>query len=172
MELTGQLHAPAALPPWKYYPLDKRLRGPQSQSGRGGEEKNFQPLPGLEPPIIQPVAQLYTVEVSRLLQDSIDGNLFLREDNTENWGETPKSVGRLKPVIIVQEGSRTKRALGRAATGIGSRVLFSTHYYYLTTLLYCIRNCRHPMRSFWRWNIIHMHVVTDAFILCTLCKYA
>jgi hypothetical protein len=34
--------------PW--YPLDKRLGGPQSRSGCGGEEKNFQPLPGLEPP--------------------------------------------------------------------------------------------------------------------------
>jgi hypothetical protein len=35
-----------------WYPLDKRVGGPQSQSGRGGEEKNSQPLPGLEPPII------------------------------------------------------------------------------------------------------------------------
>jgi hypothetical protein len=43
------------------------LAGPQSQSGRGGEEKNSQPLPGLEPPIIQPVAQFYTAELSCLL---------------------------------------------------------------------------------------------------------
>jgi len=42
--------------PW--YPLYRRLGGPQSRSGRGGEEKNSQLLPGLEPPIIQPVAQL------------------------------------------------------------------------------------------------------------------
>jgi hypothetical protein len=28
------------------------LGGPQIQSGRGDEEKNSQPLPGLEPPII------------------------------------------------------------------------------------------------------------------------
>jgi hypothetical protein len=28
--------------------------GPKSRSGRGGEKKNSQPLPGLEPPIIQP----------------------------------------------------------------------------------------------------------------------
>jgi hypothetical protein len=48
--------------PW--YPLDKRLGGPLSQSGRGGEEKNSQPLLGLEPPIIQPVAQCYTTELS------------------------------------------------------------------------------------------------------------
>jgi hypothetical protein len=34
--------------PW--YPLDRRLGGPQSRSGRGGEEENSQPLPGLEPP--------------------------------------------------------------------------------------------------------------------------
>jgi hypothetical protein len=39
------------------YPLDRRLGGPQSRSGRGGEDKNSQPLPGLEPPIIQPIAQ-------------------------------------------------------------------------------------------------------------------
>jgi hypothetical protein len=49
--------------PW--YPLDRRLGGPQSRSGRGGEKKNSQPLPGLEPPIIQPVAQRCTAELSR-----------------------------------------------------------------------------------------------------------
>jgi hypothetical protein len=38
------------------YPLDRRLGGPQSRSGCGGVVKNFQPLPGLEPPIIHPVA--------------------------------------------------------------------------------------------------------------------
>jgi hypothetical protein len=46
--------------------LDRRLGGPQRRSGRGGEEKNFQPLPGLEPPIIQPVAQSYTTELTWL----------------------------------------------------------------------------------------------------------
>jgi len=45
MEVTGQLHSPAALPPGKdpWYPLDRRLGGPQSRSGYGGEEKNSQP---------------------------------------------------------------------------------------------------------------------------------
>jgi hypothetical protein len=59
MEVSGQLRAPAALPQGKnpWYPSDRRLGGPQSRSGRRGEEKNFQPLPGLEPPIFQPVAQ-------------------------------------------------------------------------------------------------------------------
>jgi hypothetical protein len=33
--------------PW--YPLDRRLGGPQSRSGRCGEEKNSQPPPGIEP---------------------------------------------------------------------------------------------------------------------------
>jgi hypothetical protein len=50
------------------YSLDKRLGGPQSRSGRCGEEKNSQPLPGLEHRIIQPVAQCYTTELSRLLK--------------------------------------------------------------------------------------------------------
>jgi hypothetical protein len=56
MEVSGQPHIPDALPPG----------GPQSQSGRSGEEKNSQPLPGLEHPIIQPVAQRYTTELSWL----------------------------------------------------------------------------------------------------------
>jgi hypothetical protein len=34
------------------------LGGPQSWSGGGGKEKNSQPLPRLEPPIIHPVTQL------------------------------------------------------------------------------------------------------------------
>jgi hypothetical protein len=39
---------PQGKSPW--YPLDRRLAGPQSQSGQGGEEKYFQPLLGLKPP--------------------------------------------------------------------------------------------------------------------------
>jgi hypothetical protein len=58
--------------PW--YPLDWRFGGPQSRSWRGGEEKNSQPIAGLEPPIIQPVAQRYTTELSRLLLE------ILKED--------------------------------------------------------------------------------------------
>jgi hypothetical protein len=49
--------------PW--YPLDRRLGGPQSRSGRGGKGKNSQPLPGLEPPIMQPVTQGYITELYR-----------------------------------------------------------------------------------------------------------
>jgi len=47
-----------------WYPLDRRLGGRQSRSGRGGEEKNSQLLPGLKPPIIQPVAQRYNTDIS------------------------------------------------------------------------------------------------------------
>jgi hypothetical protein len=55
--------------PW--YPLDGRLGGSQSRSGRGGEEKNSHSLPGFEPPIIQPVDQHYTNELFRLPQNSV-----------------------------------------------------------------------------------------------------
>jgi hypothetical protein len=69
MEVSCQLHAPAIFPrgksPW--YPLNRRLGGLQSWSGRVGEEKNSQPLPRLEPPIIQPVAQRYNTELPRLV---------------------------------------------------------------------------------------------------------
>jgi hypothetical protein len=66
MEISGQLHAPAALPQGKSprYSLDRRLCGHQSRSGCGGE-KISQLLPGLEPPIIQSLTQRYTTELSR-----------------------------------------------------------------------------------------------------------
>jgi hypothetical protein len=52
--------------PW--YSLNRRLGELQSRSGRGGEDRNSQPLPELEPPIIQLVAQRYTTELSRLMK--------------------------------------------------------------------------------------------------------
>jgi hypothetical protein len=68
MEVSDQFHAPAALPAGRpRYPLDRRLSGPKSLSGRSGdEEKNSQPLPGLELPIIQPVSHCYATEISWL----------------------------------------------------------------------------------------------------------
>jgi hypothetical protein len=48
--------------------LYRRLGGPQRWSRHDGEEKNSQPLPGIEPSIIQPVDQRYTTELSRLLK--------------------------------------------------------------------------------------------------------
>jgi hypothetical protein len=49
---------PQGKSPW--YPLNGRLGGTQSRSGRGGEKKNSQPLPRLEPSIIQLMAKRYT----------------------------------------------------------------------------------------------------------------
>jgi hypothetical protein len=50
MEVSGQQHAPAALPPGlePRYPLDRRLVAIQSRSGRCGEEKNSKPPLGIE----------------------------------------------------------------------------------------------------------------------------
>jgi hypothetical protein len=41
--------------PW--CPLDRRLSVPQNRSGHGDENKNSQPLLGLELMVIQPIAQ-------------------------------------------------------------------------------------------------------------------
>jgi hypothetical protein len=49
------------------YVLDRMLGGPQNRSGRGGERENSHPHPELELPIIQPVAQCYTTELSGLI---------------------------------------------------------------------------------------------------------
>jgi hypothetical protein len=51
MEVSGQFHAPAALPPTKEIPVpfDRRLGAPQIRSGRSREENNSQFPPGIEP---------------------------------------------------------------------------------------------------------------------------
>jgi hypothetical protein len=53
--------------------LDRRLGGPQNRSGRGGEEKNSQPLPGFETPIIQPTE---LQEVLKIRYDRVFPCLF------------------------------------------------------------------------------------------------
>jgi hypothetical protein len=58
--VSGQLEAPAALPPGKelHCPLNRRLGGPQSRSGRFGEAKNLLPLSGIEP-VTEPAERLW-----------------------------------------------------------------------------------------------------------------
>jgi hypothetical protein len=48
MEVSGQLHAPGRFTPGKdpWYPVDRRLGGPQSRSRRGGEKKYILPPAG------------------------------------------------------------------------------------------------------------------------------
>jgi hypothetical protein len=58
--------------PGPLYPQERslvldRLCGPRSRSRHGGEDKNPRPQLGFEHPIIQPVAQRYTTEISRIL---------------------------------------------------------------------------------------------------------
>jgi len=57
MEVGGQRHAPAALPPGKIrYPLYRRLSGPQ---GRSGRVRNISPPPRFDLRTVQPVASRY-----------------------------------------------------------------------------------------------------------------
>jgi hypothetical protein len=62
--VSGQLHAPAALPTGKKppYPLDRTLDGPQSRSGRRGEKKILDPVGTRTPDssAVQPAARRYT----------------------------------------------------------------------------------------------------------------
>jgi hypothetical protein len=62
-------HRESNLPQGKnaWHPLDRGLGGLQSRYAHGGDEKNSQSLPGLEPPIMQLVAQRYTTELSSIL---------------------------------------------------------------------------------------------------------
>jgi hypothetical protein len=63
LEVSGQLHDPAALPPEKEprQPLDRKLDGPQSQSGRReGENSWYYRDSNSEPSVVQSVASCYT----------------------------------------------------------------------------------------------------------------
>jgi hypothetical protein len=58
MEVSGQLQAPTDLPPGKSkrYPLDSRVGGLQSRSGRGGKQKSLITAPaGDWTPVVQSV---------------------------------------------------------------------------------------------------------------------
>jgi hypothetical protein len=63
VSFTHRLYYTQGKSPW--YPLDRRLGGSQSRSGRG-DEKNSQLQPGLEPPIVQPADHRCTTELSRV----------------------------------------------------------------------------------------------------------
>jgi hypothetical protein len=70
MGVSGQHHAPAALYPRgkdPRYPVDKRLGGPQSRSGRRGQKKNPLPLLGIEPRSTSPQSDTILTELPRLL---------------------------------------------------------------------------------------------------------
>jgi hypothetical protein len=59
--MSGQVHALAS--PW--YPLHRRLGGPQSRCGCCGEKKNFLPLPGIKPQFLNHPAHSPVTELSR-----------------------------------------------------------------------------------------------------------
>jgi hypothetical protein len=72
MDVSGQLHAPATLHPGKdpRYSLDRRPGETQGRSGRGGEEKNSQSPPEIEPKNSdRPASSLIVIpsELSRLM---------------------------------------------------------------------------------------------------------
>jgi hypothetical protein len=65
MEVSGQLHAPAALPPVKepLLPIGQEAGWTPEPFCTRWWRKNSEPPPEFEPPIIQPVAQCYVSEL-------------------------------------------------------------------------------------------------------------
>jgi hypothetical protein len=73
--------------------LVRRLGGPQSRSGLDGDVENSQPLPALEPPIIQPIVQRYTTELSRILvlkERTFDFNLEISFKGWDFFSSPPR----------------------------------------------------------------------------------
>jgi hypothetical protein len=59
MQVSGQLHVPASLPPGKKKPRTHLIRGwvsPKAGLGVAVEQTNLLPLPGFEPRSDQPIA--------------------------------------------------------------------------------------------------------------------
>jgi hypothetical protein len=97
MDVSGQLHASAALLPEKEprYQLDKRLGGLQSRSGHSGEEKNYQPPPGIEP--YNPDRPVRSLQVHQIYLKQCPSNII-----TTVYGLTqviPKPVTRPDPIL-------------------------------------------------------------------------
>jgi hypothetical protein len=59
MEVSGQLHAPVALPPGN----NPGFGAPHNRPGRFGEGKNLLRLPGFEPRAVQPVLSLIWTQI-------------------------------------------------------------------------------------------------------------
>jgi len=82
--VSGQLHALAALPPAKRAPGTHWTGGwvGPTDSLDAVVKRNSQPLPALEPPIIQPVALRYTTEgVKEVPWDSATSRFQCEETN-------------------------------------------------------------------------------------------
>jgi hypothetical protein len=80
--MSGQLHAPAALPPGNCPPcqLYRRLGGSQSRSGRYGEERNLLPLPGIEPQFLNRSAHSLIAILTQQEKQNEFQNYFQCED--------------------------------------------------------------------------------------------
>jgi hypothetical protein len=61
------------------YPLDRRLGGPRNRSGRGSEEKNSHPLPGIIP---ENLDRLGCSLVAILTDLSVSSCYFTKNRNT------------------------------------------------------------------------------------------
>jgi hypothetical protein len=69
VSFTPRPLCPQGKSPW--YSLDRSLGGPQSRSRRGGAEKNSQPLPGFEPPIIHHWAIPTPTQINKQIKSSL-----------------------------------------------------------------------------------------------------
>jgi hypothetical protein len=90
MEVSGQLDTPIALPPGKSlrYSLNRRLGGPKSRSGRGGEENNPSASRGSSPSSPAPLPVIFLTELFRFTV-TIDGGGGDSDDST-NRGRRPR----------------------------------------------------------------------------------
>jgi hypothetical protein len=109
---------PQGKSPW--YPLDRRLGGPQSHFGCGGEDKNSQPPPGIEPtyPDRPALSQCYTARaITGLVKEWIT---YWYENNVFHF----ICIISLFLIWIKSRDSSVGIALGYGLDDRGSRVRF------------------------------------------------
>jgi hypothetical protein len=118
--VSGQLHAPAVLPPGKSptYPLGRRLDGPQRRSWRYEEEKNMLSLLWNKPRFFGRSVRILFIIPSELLEriimciytkgiKHIENKLRLKRilgggalsSSPSSWGETESTAATVWPIV-------------------------------------------------------------------------
>jgi hypothetical protein len=98
MELSGQLYDPANSPPVKshMYPLNRRLSGLHSQSGRYEEKKNLLLFLGIE---LQPFRQKLAAKPNELSRLHHNDSILPKNKKQEEKGKSKKKTNTSKPEI-------------------------------------------------------------------------
>jgi hypothetical protein len=127
--VSGQLHAPATSAPERSprYPLTRRLGGPQSRSGRRGEDNILDS--NSDPSVVQPVASRYT-DCDIPAPDLVVGEDKIKVNLKETCYEVVEWIERVSNEVWWQtpvDPTMTLYKLRKTCSGFSRRTLSCSH---------------------------------------------